>query len=89
MTQALPPGLSFPNRFPIKAIGRRHPELEQRVLDIIRKHTGAKARPVVEIRPSKQQNYHSITVTILADSKAQLDQIYLDLNACELIVMTL
>jgi putative lipoic acid-binding regulatory protein len=38
------------------------------------------------MRESGKGNYVSITVTVQATSRAQLDAIYMDLTACELVL---
>ena len=43
----------------------------------------------VRLQPSAQGNFVSVTVTIEATSKSQLDRIYQDLTDCEQILMAL
>jgi len=43
----------------------------------------------IKSRPSGKGNYVAITITITAHSKQQLDNIYLELNACETVMMCL
>jgi putative lipoic acid-binding regulatory protein len=73
----------FPCDFPIKAMGKAVPELEAAVLDIMRRHVPDLGEGAIRIRESSKGNYVSITVTIQARSREQLDAIYMELSACE------
>jgi len=73
----------FPCEFPIKAMGKSGPELEMAVLEIISRHVPDLPEGAIRLNASKGGNYTSITITITAESKAQLDGIYLELTACE------
>jgi len=75
----------FPCTFPVKAMGRACPELEAEVLAIMRRHVPDLGEGAVKTRASSKGNYVSITITITAHSREQLDAIYMDLTACELI----
>lgn len=73
----------FPCEFPIKAMGKTGPELEIAVLEIINRHVDDLTEGAVRFQQSKGGNYTSITITITARSKSQLDNIYMELTACE------
>lgn len=79
----------FPCRFPIKAMGKNAPEFESFVLSVINKHVPDLGEGSVQSKPSKGDKWISLTITITAQSKAHLDAIYLELNASDLVVMTL
>jgi putative lipoic acid-binding regulatory protein len=81
--------LEFPCQFPIKAMGKSNLELDLLVIDIIRRHTDSVTQDSVTTRPSKNGTYVSITVTIIATSKQQLDAIYQDLSGHPHILMVL
>ena len=81
--------LEFPCRFPIKAMGRNRESFHAEVITIISRHIGDTHVPVVNSRPSKDGNYVSVTVTIVAASKAQLDSIYGELSRHPDVLMTL
>jgi putative lipoic acid-binding regulatory protein len=81
--------LVFPCQFPIKAMGKADVELDLLVLDIIRRHTDSVTQDSVSTRPSKNGTYLSVTVTITATSKPQLDAIYQDLSGHPHILMVL
>jgi putative lipoic acid-binding regulatory protein len=75
----------FPCEFPIKAMGKTCAEFEIAVLEIIHRHVPDLAEDAIKLRPSGKGNYTAITVTIQAQSREQLDAIYMDLTACELV----
>jgi putative lipoic acid-binding regulatory protein len=83
------PVMEFPCRFPIKAMGRTDSSLTQQVETLVRRHAPDLKPEDVSTRPSARGNYVSITVTVTATSREQLDAIYLDLNAHDSILMTL
>ena len=87
----------FPTPFPIKAMGRmRNAEgnessdgFAQIVLSIVTKHAPDFDAATLEMRPSKNGNFISVTATINAQSKAQIDAIYLELTGNPLVLMAL
>jgi uncharacterized protein len=70
----------FPCRFPIKAMGRADAELEAIVLEIVARHAPGFDAAAVRVRPSRGGKWMAVTVTIEAQSRAQLDAIYRDLT---------
>jgi putative lipoic acid-binding regulatory protein len=80
---------SFPCDFPIKAMGHASGNFEITVLEIVRRHTPDLTEDAFKSRPSSNGKYISVTVTIRAESRTQLDAIYIDLTACEHVLMAL
>ncbi len=74
--------LEFPCQFPVKAMGLACNELEIAVLEIINRHVDDLTEGALKSKASKNGKYIAITVTITAQSKDQLDAIYMDLSAC-------
>ncbi|AFI85609.1 HP0495 family protein [Methylophaga nitratireducenticrescens] len=72
--------LEFPCEYPVKAMGETHPQLDNIVVEIIRKHAGAISEGAVTSKQSSGGKYTSITVVIEATSKKQLDAIYQELS---------
>ena len=81
--------LEFPCEFPIKVMGPARIEFEGLVVNIIRKHYPQLGEAAITSRYSKDKNYMSMTVTITATSKKQLDAIYMDLTAEEMVLVAL
>ena len=84
------PGLlEFPCRFPIKAMGRSSGDFESLVTSLILNHAALYPGEDVRVVASGEGNFLSVTVTIEAQSRAQLDRIYQDLTDCSQILMAL
>lgn len=81
--------LQFPCEFPIKIMGKNHIDFETAVITIINRHVEDFPEGALTSRTSKNGTYLSITVTIQAQSKDQLDNIYRELSAHELVMMAL
>ncbi len=86
--------LQFPTPFPIKAMGRMKSVdadagFAQVVLEVVLKHAPDFDAASLEMRPSKNGNFISVTATINAQSKAQIDTIYLELTGNPLVLMAL
>ncbi|MEJ2255731.1 MAG: DUF493 domain-containing protein [Woeseiaceae bacterium] len=81
--------LEFPCRFPIKMRGRDTPEFRSTARALVEKHAGEVADDAVQAATSRNGRFVSVTVTITATSKRQLDAIYRDVTAHEDILMAL
>lgn len=68
--------LSFPCQFSIKAMGKNQADFDLLVVEIVRRHVADIREGAVTNRASKGGNYTSVTVTIEATSREQLDAIY-------------
>lgn len=71
--------LQFPCEFPIKAMGPAGATFERTVQAIITRHAPDAGPP--SVTESRQGTYVSVTLTITATSREQLDAIYADLRA--------
>lgn len=81
--------IHFPCEFPVKIMGRADPDFVLRVVEIVREHVPELSADAVTTAASQRGNYVSVTVTFTAVSQAQLDNLYLALNADEEVLMTL
>ena len=81
--------LKFPCDFPIKAMGKSDCSLDTIVVGIVRRHAPDLGEGAIKTRASANGNYLSITVTVNATSRKQLDAIYQDLVDCEAVIMAL
>ena len=81
--------IEYPTDFPIKIMGRREPRLVQTIVEIVQRHAPDFDATTVEMRLSKKNNYPSVTCTVRATSRAQLDALYRDLCDHPAIVMVL
>ncbi|MGN6084252.1 DUF493 family protein [Trinickia sp.] len=66
----------FPCDFPIKVMGKAHPDFTETVVSVVRQFDASFDATRVEIRPSSGGNYTGLTVTVRAHSREQLDEIY-------------
>ncbi|MSQ53929.1 MAG: DUF493 domain-containing protein [Betaproteobacteria bacterium] len=81
--------LSFPVEFPMKILGRREGGFAQGVMDVVLKHAPDFQPASMEMRPSRQGKYISLTVTVNATSREQLDGLYRELCDHPAVVMVL
>lgn len=81
--------LRFPCRFPIKAMGRAGSGVEAEVLAIVARHAPGTGADAMTTRPSSGGKWVAVTITIEATSRAQLDAIYRDLTAHDLVAYAL
>ena len=81
--------LTFPTIFPMKVMGRREDGFAQTVSEIVRKHAPDFHPSTLEMRASKNGRYLSLTVTINAKSREQLDALYSELSKHPLVMMVL
>lgn len=77
--------IEFPCDFPIKAMGETRADLDALVVEIVRRHVEDIPEGAVSTRASSGGKFTSVTVTIRATSKAQLDAIYQELSSHEYI----
>jgi len=81
--------LEFPCSFPIKVMGP-DPKAIRKVLDqVLREYAPNTGEESISLRESSKGRFVSITVTIEAHSKTQLDSIYHALSSSEHILVVL
>ena len=81
--------LQFPCRFPIKVMGRDTPEFRELARELVESHAGTVADSAVQAAVSRNGRFVSITVTIMATSQQQLDNIYRDASSHNDVLMAL
>ncbi|WP_455367030.1 HP0495 family protein [Kaarinaea lacus] len=81
--------LQFPCDFPIKAMGLATHNLKVVVEKIVREHAPDTTDEAFSSRASANGKYVSITVTVNAQNREQLDAIYQALSDHEHIIMAL
>jgi putative lipoic acid-binding regulatory protein len=81
--------LQFPCDFPIKVMGKSHPEFQQVIVEVIRQFDAGFDGTRVETRPSSAGNYTGLTVTVRATGRAQLDDIYRALSGHPMVKVVL
>ena len=81
--------LAFPCDFPIKVMGRKQPRFANADSEIVRKHAPDFDPATIELRPSRQGKYLSVTCVVRATSREQLDALYRELCDHPSVVMVL
>ena len=81
--------LEFPCEFPIKMMGRVSDGFRETAVVLVEKHIGTIADEAISMTPSRKGNFISVTITIVAESQEQLDNIYRDLTAHNEILVAL
>lgn len=81
--------LKYPTAFPIKVMGRDTPEFHQAVAAVFSRHVAPWNTLPVSRQPSSNGNFISLTVTIVAENRAQLDALYTELSGCEHVLVAL
>lgn len=81
--------LEFPCDFPIKIMGPSTDEFRSLVLGVIARHFGPLPSSRLEERPSSGGRYLSLTCTVRAENKAQLDAVYAELTSCRQVLVAL
>ena len=83
------PEIEFPCKYPIKVLGEAHPDLNQHVIDVMNRHASTITESDLSAKNSSKGKWQSITVTIIATGKPQLDAIFADLKTSARVKMVL
>ncbi len=81
--------LTFPVDFPIKVMGRTQPGFAQAMLQIVQTQAPDFNPGSVEMRSSREGRYLSLTFTVNAQSREQLDTLYRTLSEHPMVSMVL
>jgi len=81
--------IEYPCEFPLKIFGLQQAGFAQAVLEVVTKHDPDFAAATMEMRASKNARYISLTCTVHATSREQLDEIYRELCDHPMVVMVL
>lgn len=81
--------IEYPSDFPIKVVGVMEDGFAQAIVELLVTHDPDFHAGKMDMRPSSKGNYLSLTVTIRATSRAQLDQIYRELSSHSMVKFVL
>ena len=81
--------LEFPCDFPIKIMGRESDEFQALARSLVEKHTGPLADERIVSALSRNSAFVSVTVTVVAQSQQQLDDIYREVTSNDDVLMAL
>lgn len=88
----LPPASSlieYPSPFPIKVMGAQVEGFEPAMVAIARQFDPAFDADTIERRPSSGGSYLGLTLTVMATSREQLDELYRTLSTHPLVKVVL
>ncbi|GGC06273.1 UPF0250 protein [Oxalicibacterium flavum] len=80
MTEPKESLIDYPSDFPIKVVGIMHDEFAQTIVEVVTVHDPEFHAGKVEMRPSSAGTYLSLTLTVRATSREQLDNLYRELS---------
>jgi putative lipoic acid-binding regulatory protein len=89
MSQPAESLLTFPCEFPIKVMGLTQDGFAQAIVAVVQKHALDFDASTVEMRTSRAGKYLSLTCTVNATSREQLDDLYRDLTSHPMVAMVL
>lgn len=81
--------LEFPCDFPLKIMGASSAGFADVIVEVVRRHAPDFDAATVEMRASSGGKYASLTCTVKATSKQQLDNLYRELTAHPLVKVVL
>lgn len=81
--------IEYPSDFPIKIMGEMHDAFAQTMLELVLLHDPDFDATKMEMRPSSRGRYLSITVTVRATSREQLDNLYRALTSHPMVKVVL
>jgi len=81
--------IEYPCDFPIKIFGQTQEGFLQAVMEVVLQHDPAFTAASISMRNSKTARYVSLTCTVKATSRVQLDALYQALCDHPLVVMVL
>ena len=89
MAEQEPPKIEFPCDYPIKVLGRSHEDFETAVFAVFERHAPGFDQGTVKTRPSSKGTFTSLTITITATGRDQLDALHQDLIATGMVQMVI
>lgn len=81
--------IEFPTDFPLKIMGERHDDFAQEMVAVVLRHAPDFVPASLEMRPSSAGRYLSLTATIRATSREQLDALYRELSSHPMVKVVL
>ena len=81
--------LQFPCAFPIKIMGKTQEGFADAILEIVLRHAPDFDAASMTMKASSGAKYLSLTCTVNATSRQQLDDLYRELSGHPLVVMVL
>ncbi len=81
MQEQEPPKIEFPCDYPIKVLGRSSDQFQSVIVEVFERHAPGFDQEAIVVKASSKGTFTSMTVTITATGKEQLDALHRDLMA--------
>jgi putative lipoic acid-binding regulatory protein len=81
--------IEYPSDFPIKIMGEMQDAFAQTISELVVQHDPSFHPGKMEMRPSTKGTYLSLTVTVRATSREQLDNLYRALSGHPMVKVVL
>lgn len=81
--------LEFPCDFPIKIMGRDEEDFRAAAIALVEAEVGKLEEAAISTQSSRNGRFLSVTVTVRAESREQLDSLYRSLTAHERVLVVL
>ncbi|MBC3937008.1 DUF493 family protein [Undibacterium sp. CY7W] len=81
--------IEYPSEFPIKIMGAMHDAFAQTMVEVVTLHDPTFHAGKMDMRPSSKGTYLSVTVTVWATSRDQLDNLYRALSGHPMVKVVL
>ncbi|GAB2488271.1 MAG: YbeD family protein [Comamonas sp.] len=81
--------IEYPSQFPIKVMGLNQDGFVHAITQLAKEYDPGFDAATIELRPSKEDKYLGITITVTATSREQLDNLYRALTAHPMVKIVL
>lgn len=81
--------IEYPLEFPVKVMGLNRPDFRPAMVAVFRRHAPDLDESTIESRSSREAKYLSLTFSINATSREQLDALYGELSDHPMVTMAL
>ncbi|WP_194713975.1 HP0495 family protein [Noviherbaspirillum soli] len=81
--------IEYPSDFPIKIMGAMQESFAEVIVEVVTQHDPEFHAGRMEMRPSSKGNYLSLTATVRATSREQLDNLYRALSSHPMVKVVL
>lgn len=81
--------IEYPSDFPIKIMGAMQDAFAETIVEVVVRHDPTFHAGKMEMRPSSKGSYLSLTVTVRATSREQLDNLYRELSSHPMVKVVL
>ncbi len=89
MADQEPPKIEFPCEYPIKVLGREREDFRSVVIEVFERHAPGFDTETIAVKASSKGTFTSITITITATGRDQLEALHQDLLSTGLVQMVI